>query len=279
VDASDFLEEALRRAEGGARARDVADALVAFDPDGEVTFEEAMEFVTELIDSQILVSDLTTPVTGPEAIHGLIEELGSLSAGGAAAGAVERLVQVRDELAALDAAGPGQEPARYEAIAETLRELPTSVEMSRLFQLDMVKPAEGSVLGADVVAEMGRAVELLYRLASERPQEGLDKFRKAFNERYEGREVPLLEALDEEVGIGFERSADSGAEASPLLRGIVFGGTPSEPTVPWGRVQAVLLNKVHEALVRGAREIELTAAPAAPPPNRRCPIRSTSWRR
>jgi lantibiotic biosynthesis protein len=275
VDASDYLEEALRRAEGGALARDVAEALVAFDPDGEVTPEEAMEFVTELIDSQILVSDLTTPVTGPEAIHGLIEELGSISAsgaGGAAAGAVERLVRVRDELAALDAAGPGQEPARYEAIAENLRALPTSVEMSRLFQLDMVKPADGAALGADVVEEIGRAVDLFYRLATERPQEGLDKFRKDFNERYEGREVPLLEALDEEVGIGFERSADFGAEASPLLRGIVLGGTPGEPTVPWGRVQAVLLNKVHEALARGAREIEITSedldrmAPADAPP-------------
>ncbi|MBW8876816.1 MAG: lantibiotic dehydratase [Acidobacteria bacterium] len=258
VDASDYLEEALRRAEGGARARDVADALVAFDPDGEVSPEEASEFVAELIDSQILVSDLSTPVTGPEAIHDLIEQLAAMPAGASVAGALERLVQVRDELAALDAAGPGQEPARYEKIAETLRELPTPVEMSRLFQLDMVKPADQAMLGADVLEEIGRALDVLYRLATDRPQEGLDRFRKDFNERYEGREVPLLEALDEEVGVGFERSSDFGAEASPLLRGIAFAGLPAEQNVPWGRVMAVLLAKVHEALAQGSREIEIT---------------------
>ncbi|HEX3554829.1 MAG TPA: lantibiotic dehydratase [Thermoanaerobaculia bacterium] len=259
VDASDYLEEALRRAEGGARARDIADALVAFDPDGEVSPEEASEFVTELIDSQILVSDLSTPVTGPEAIHDLIAQLTALATDAEIAqGARERLVQVRDELAALDAAGPGQEPARYEKIAETLRELPTPVEMSRLFQLDMVKPADQAVLGAEVLEEIGRALDVLYRLAADRPQEGLDRFRKDFNERYEGREVPLLEALDEEVGVGFERSSDFGAEASPLLRGIAFAGLPTEQNVPWGRVMAVLLAKVHEALAEGRREIEIT---------------------
>ncbi|MFY9823701.1 MAG: lantibiotic dehydratase, partial [Thermoanaerobaculia bacterium] len=103
VDVSDYLEEALRRAEGGARVRDLVDALVAFDPDGEVTPEEASEFVTELIDSQILVSDLSTPVTGPEAIHDVIAQLSSLPPTvTAAASAVERLVRVRDELTALD---------------------------------------------------------------------------------------------------------------------------------------------------------------------------------
>jgi lantibiotic biosynthesis protein len=267
VDSNEYLEEALRRASDGATAREIAEALVAFDPDGEVTVEEAFEFVTELIDSQLLVSDLSPPVTGPEAIHDLIDQLRRIPAASLAA---ERLDRARADLEALDAGGPGADPARYEALAESLRELPTSVEMSRLFQLDMVKPGDRPALGADVVEEVQRALDLLYRIAADRPIESLDKFRKDFSERYENREVPLFEALDEEVGIGFERSGDFGAEASPLLRGIAASPPGAEPTVAWGRVQSVLLAKLNEALARGAREIEITAedldrmAPANP---------------
>ena len=255
VDSNDYLEEALRRAEGGATAQEVAEALVAFDPDGDVSIDEAAEFVTELIDSQILVSDLSTPVTGPEAIHDLIDQLRRIPA---TADTLDRLVQVRAALEALDAGGPGADPARYEEVAATLRELPTSVEMSRLFQLDMVKPGDRPALGADVLEEIQRGVDVLLRLAAERPTEGVEKFRKEFNERYEGREVPLLQALDEEVGIGFERASDFGAEASPLLRGIGLGAAAAEQNVPWGRQQGFLLARVNRALANGERAIEIT---------------------
>ena len=130
---------------------------------------------------------------------------------------------MRTALEELDAGGPGADPARYEAVAETLRELPTPVEMSRLFQLDMIKPGDRPALGGEVLAEIARALEILLRLAVDRPVEGLERFRKDFNERFEGREMPLLQALDEEVGIGYERASDFGAEASPLLRGIALG--------------------------------------------------------
>ncbi len=258
VDSNDYLEEALRRAEGGATAREIAEALVAFDPDGEVTIDEAREFVTELINSQILVSDLSTPVTGPEAIHDLIDQLNRIPATALVANTAERLTKVRATLEALDAGGPGAPPSRYEEIAEALRELPTPVEMSRLFQLDMIKPGEQPVLGGEVLEEIQRGVESLLRLAIERQSEGLERFRKDFNERYEGREIPLLQALDEEVGIGFERASDFGAEASPLLRGIALGAAAGEQNVPWGRSQAVLLAKLNRALAEGARQIELT---------------------
>ncbi|HVR96408.1 MAG TPA: lantibiotic dehydratase family protein, partial [Thermoanaerobaculia bacterium] len=269
VESTDYLEDTLRRAAGGARAHDLAVALAESDPDGEITVEEAREFIDELINSQLLVSDLSPPVTGPEAIHGLIDQLRSLDV--ALAGqAGEGLERARAALAELDAGGPGASPERYQAIATDLEALPTSVELARLFQLDMVKPADRPSLGGPVLDEIVRGIEILHRLSGRLRQESLDNFRNAFVERYgDGREVPLVEVLDEEIGIGFERSAGAGAEASPLLQGLILGAPASDPTVPWGPRQSFLLARVQEALARGIVEIDLTAADLdhlAPPP-------------
>ncbi|HEV7514771.1 MAG TPA: lantibiotic dehydratase, partial [Thermoanaerobaculia bacterium] len=270
LDATEYLDATLERAAGGARAADLAAALVAADPDGEIALADASEFVTELIDSQILVSDLQPPVTGPEAIHDLVAQLGALPTGRTAAGELDR---ARKTLEELDRAGLGASPERYRELASRLAQLPTSVELSRLFQVDMVKPGDGPRLGPQLLAELIRGVKLVHRLGGRARQEIFDRFRQEFSDRYgDGRWVPLTEVLDEELGIGFEKSGAAGAEASPLLRGVGLGAPPADPTFPWGAPQALLLRKLTQALAVGAQEIALDAkdlellGPAEPPP-------------
>lgn len=257
LEPTSYLEETLERAARGALPAELASALVEGDPDGEIALEEAEEYVGELIQSQVLVSDLTPDVTGPEAIHGLEERLAALPSGQAAGAALAR---ARTALAELDEAGIGAAPERYRELADSLKELPTSVELSRLFQVDMVKPADpanAARLGPAVIEELQRAIALLHRLFGRSRQESLERFRQDFVDRYgEGRWVPLAEALDEETGIGFERA--EGGESSPLLQGLALGGPAAEATVPWGPLQVWQLRKLEAALARGEQEVELT---------------------
>ena len=274
VESSDYLEATLERARGGARAADLAAALVtttesgegaaaeggegAADPQLEISQEDADAFLAELIDSQVLVSDLSPPVTGPEAIHDLVDHLAGLDAGQEAA---QRLAAARDALAALDAGSVGAPADRYRAIAADLEALPTKVEMARLFQVDMIKPPAEASLGEEVIAEILRGTDLLRRLSGRARSESLERFRKDFQERYgEQREAPLVEVLDEEIGIGFERSSEVGAEASPLLRGLALSPPAADPSFPWGPRQSVLLAKLQEAQAAGRQQIDLTAA-------------------
>ncbi|HKQ18769.1 MAG TPA: lantibiotic dehydratase, partial [Candidatus Eisenbacteria bacterium] len=249
LDPTPYLEATLALAADRASPAALAAALV----DDEVTLEEAEEYVNQLIETQVLVSDLTPGVTGPEAIHGLEEQLAVLPSGDLAAAA---LTNARETLAALDANGLGAAAERYRSIAENLRQLPTSVELSRLFQVDLVKPAAELRLGAAVVEELQRGLSLLHRLFGRSRQDNFERFRNDFIERYgEGRWMPLAEVLDEETGIGFDREPQ---DASPLLAGLDLARQQGGGTVPWGPLQAWQLRKLESALARGEQEIELT---------------------
>jgi len=259
VTPTSYLEETLARAAGGARIEDLAQALVDSDPDGEITREDADEYLTELVQSQLLVPDFGLPVTGQESIHDLLDQLAALPDLAIGHTVRERLLATRDAIAAIDASGVGADPERYREIERSLEELPTPVELSRLFQVDMVKPVAEAALGTAVIAELTRGVEVLHKMFGRSRLEALDNFRRDFSERYgEGRWVPLLEVLDEEVGIGYEKSRSAGAEASPLLAGVALGGPASAQTVPWGNFQGVMLGKLEAALASGATEIEIT---------------------
>ncbi len=250
-----YLEATLALAADRVKPARLAATLVAADPDGDVTLEDAEEYVNQLIETQVLVSDLTPAVTGPEAIHSLEEQLAVLPGGRVAAAA---LTGARETLATLDANGLGAATGQYRSIAEALRELPTSVELSRLFQVDLVKPAAAMHVGAAVVEELQRGLSLLHRLYGRSRQELLERFRQDFSDRYgDGRWVPLAEVLDEETGIGFDRGEP--ADSSPLLAGLDLGRQHTGGgTVPWGPLQVWQLRKLEAALTRGEQEIELT---------------------
>jgi len=252
VEPTEYLQATLERARRGASRAELAAALVADDP--EVELGEAEEFIDELIDSQILVSDLSPAVTGDEPIHGILRQLEALAP---AAEMAEKLGAAQREIEAIDAAGLGQPPERYRALAAGLGSLPTKVELNRLFQVDMVKPSPDATLGEGVLSEVERGISILHRMTRPPRETSVTQFRDAFAERYEGREVPLVEVLDEEVGIGFEAARGPSSEASPLLADLQFRGERREPQTTFATREVFLLRRVNEALARGDTEIVL----------------------
>jgi thiopeptide-type bacteriocin biosynthesis protein len=252
VDKSPYLTAALERARGGAALEAVAEVLV----DDEISQAEAEEYVAELVDNQLLVTDARPLVTGDQPVHGLVATLRGHPETAQMGAWVD---EARAALEAIDAEGLGAPPDRYRAVASGLGELPAKPDLSRLVQIDLVKPAQEATLGSRVVSEITRGVKILHQLARPQASDGLSRFREAFSKRYETREIALVEALDEETGIGFERSHSPLAEASPLLAGLPFGGS-DEATEHWTARHSLLLGKLTQALAAGADEIALEAS-------------------
>ncbi len=247
LDDSIELEATLARARAGATPDELAATLVS----DEISLDEAKEFVDDLIDAQVLVSDVEPALTGPEPVPALVEATGEHEE---AAEPARALRVALDSLERLDRRGLGASPAEYRRVESIFEDQPAKPESSRLFQLDLTKPARAT-LGGAVVDEIARALEQVAKLTPGVHDDPLDRFRAAFAERYEDREVPLAEALDEEIGIGF--GVGHAAESAPLLAGLKLGprngaGPPLEDR------HRLLLHLVGHALRDGRRELELS---------------------
>jgi len=257
------LRCALDAASGGCLVERVVEAVQA---QAGVESDEAREYVDALVDAQVLTPVAEPAVTGSEPLAHVL----SCLSGDALAATAESLGQVSDELARLDAAGLGNPPEAYDAVAAALLELAGEGDDARLIQVDLHRAGSGLTLGRDTVQLLAKAVDLLHRLSSAVEGGTLRRFKTEFRARYGDREVPLMEALDEEMGIGFDRSEHPAADESPLLAGMDVGATP--PGYMFSARDATLLDLLVRALGSGAGRLELDAdtiarlATAAPLP-------------
>ena len=244
------LRRALETAAGGCSVEKVAEAVAA---EAGVELSEAREYTDALVDALVLTPVAEPAVTGPEPLAHLLSSLDGpvLSEASAA------LKRVSDGLARLDAAGLGNAPTAYADVATNLLELAGSGDSARLVQVDLHRAGSGLTLGPDAVKLLEKGVDLLHRVSAGYDDPALRRFKSDFATRYEDREVPLMEALDEEMGIGYDRSHHPAADESPLLAGMDLGGVAGD--YAFTARDATLLDLVMRARERGADSLEFDA--------------------
>lgn len=174
--------------------------------------------VDQLWEHTVLLSDLRPPLTVTEPARYVADRLAAIAAAGGHAAALADLLA---EIAAWDGLDAEQAIAGYPKLvvrAESVHSVKRSAKGP--FQSDMAVGLAGRRINRAVAEEAARAAELMLRLScSPRGFSHLDGYRARFEERYgSDREVPLLELLDPEIGLGpTERSTSDKAHGDPLL--------------------------------------------------------------
>ena len=249
-----YLAVTLERAGGGATPGELATALVKDDPD--ILLAEAEAYIGQLIDSQVLVPEVVPPITGPEPAADMIVQLQTPETA-SLANAISCIATLLEKL---DQGRLGNPAESYQELISGIAALPAAYKLDHLIQVDMTKPAAGSQIDRRLIDDILRGVETLHSIYPRAQQDSLRQFKQDFRERYQDQEIPLVLALDDEIGIGFEKQDSPGAMAEPLLDELEIGRKEDPTEVRARKADAVLLRKLEELARQNKQVLELDAA-------------------
>ncbi len=236
-----FIEQIITGAQSGMSIAEMVQLILK--EDDTITPEEAEGFINELIDAQLLISEIEPRITGPDNLLRLIDRLAT----------VEDAQELRDRLLELSALFNKQD---YDQ--QRLSEIHNQCEANfpialpkDLLQIDLFKSADQCELSATMVNDITAKLSKLLAICNSYPGTNteLTNFSNKLNELYEGQEIPLNIALDAETGIGYGASIDS-AFHTPFVEDVVAGGGANGPqTINWTPLQQLSLEK-YEQFVR-----------------------------
>ncbi|MDR1592774.1 MAG: lantibiotic dehydratase family protein [Prevotellaceae bacterium] len=247
IENSEYIQKILTLAKQGARFSKLAAVLV----DDEISMEEAIEFIHELIDAQVLVSELEPAVTNVRPLSSLIAKLNGLSK------ADKQIISVLSEIEAqlnyIDQQYIGDTADIYPEIINHITKTKVAAEIKYLFQTDMFKPVLHATVSRHLLKEIQQALIFLNKVTPPVTQPYLTQFKENFTKRYEDREMPLLFVLDNELGIGY--ADKTSGDISPLVDDLAVPNRNSPPQVSQSPIQSVLLQKYQPSM---QKVIELT---------------------
>lgn len=245
---SEELQQVLEFSKQGKTIQQIAIILT----NKEIAKEEAIEFIEELIDNQVLVSELEPNVSGNDFLETIISVLNRIKA----KNETEILLSIQSKLEELDQT-IGNPVLKYAEIEELITSFCTDYEQKYLFQTDLYS-LNKTELSSHWKKELKKAISFLNTITLLNKDTHLEKFKKAFHERFETQEVPLTLALDTEIGIGYRQ--DTGTKGiHPYLEDLQLSGSQEKQnyTILLTPVQKILNEKLQEAQLESQFTIEL----------------------
>ena len=225
---SEELEQILLASKEGITIDELSSALT----NEEISLEEAREFIDELIENQVLVSELEPNVAGNDFLDSIILILERIVAN------KERdlLVAIKNKIQQLDL-NFGNPENMYDEIEELINILNLEYDKKYLFQTDLYYDSKIK-LSYEWKKQLKKGISFLNKITAPYKETTLEKFKEAFYERFENEEVSLSYALDSEIGIGYLQNIPAKG-VHPYLEDIVL------PSSKQKRELQFKLNPIH----------------------------------
>ncbi len=170
-----------------------------------ITEIEAKTLVNDIIEHQLLVSNIEVRVSGQDYLEVLIFELKRI---GAPTNDINLCIYLKNYISNIDE-NIGQSKYIYENFTDFILDEGIPYDKRYLFQTDLYPKLYTSNLSNGLDRKIKNGIKVLNRVSAGNKNENLEKFKERFSERYEGQRIPLLLALDVETGIGYGQNSYS----------------------------------------------------------------------
>lgn len=247
---SAYLENLLKTANDGVTLDVLINKLVSQD----IEKNEASDFINELIDNQILISELEPTITGKDYLFVLEKKLASLNK---VDQELTTIVKLRSFLSKLDRQ-IGNPIEDYLPLLNYVSKTEVPFEPKYLLQTDTFAKYKKNTLSYSHVKGVKQAIAFFNKLTKQNEMGLLQKFKTEFIKRFEHQKMPLLQVLDVETGIGYGQNPTN-LKATPFLDDIAyFGRGTGDMTIEQTPLFNVLQKKLSAALSENENVIELT---------------------
>jgi lantibiotic biosynthesis protein len=240
---SKYLNFVLNYAKEGQKISAIIDALVVFG----VNHSDAERYVSKLITSQVLISELYPTVTGDEFFEVLVKHLKGLNH-------TEIYVQALEEIKGILSRQDYKIDKYFQVRDIFQRFIPT--ELKNLVQVDSFYEPKTNTINTQIIDEIVAQSEVLLQIGDIAKRENLEDFKRKFTEKFDLNEVPLFQALDLEMGVGY--GAKEGSDNLPLLDEVGFVNKRKEVSTEWNKTNNLILKKYKEFLKSKNEIIEIT---------------------
>jgi hypothetical protein len=209
---NEALELITSNAKTGMTIKELASLLV----EDDISLQDGMDFIEELIEHQILVSELEITVTGEDYFTNLLHRIKGLSG---LDETYKKLLALEKSLKKLDIqiSNPIES---YKNTIELAQELVPELDTKYLFQTDCFSTTSNNTLSRDLKKQLYKAFTLFNKMKAPSEGRNLTDFTRNFTKRFEQSEIPLHLALDTETGIGYGSKKE---DSNPILDDIVLG--------------------------------------------------------
>lgn len=249
IEGNNYLKNILKLAQKG----NSISAFISYLQKFGISEEEARNYIDELIGSQVIIGELSHAVTGDDFFSRLIKmgEKCNIPL------SIQKLLKEIDYILKHIDNEDGSNISLYHEIISKIENLHVPYEEKYLFQVDMLKETSECKVGEGIIKELKSTMNFLNKITNNSRNELLYEFQQDFYNRYEEREVPLMHALDPEIGIGYPARNDRG-DISPLLDNFYLPQKMFPYTTTYHFFQSLLLKKILECFSQKAQEIIFT---------------------